>query len=75
MDVFKVGIIKIPRLVLARCYIYIIFLSNMFINKILINLQFGIILNNETIVFESFIQKFCMEGTYFPKFSTIPKIN
>jgi hypothetical protein len=74
MDVFKVGIIKIPRLVLARCYIYI-FLSNMFINKILINLQFGIILNNETIVFEIFIQNFCMEGTYFPKFSTIPKIN
>ncbi len=39
------------------------------------NLQFGIILNNEAIVLESFIQIFGMVGTHFSEYLEIPKKN
>jgi hypothetical protein len=39
------------------------------------NLQFGIILNNEAIMLESFIQIFGIVDTHFPEFLEIPKNN
>ncbi len=46
----------------------------MFSNKKNYNLQLVIILNNEAIMLESFIQIFGMAGTYFSEILAIPKI-
>jgi len=47
----------------------------MFGNKIKNNFQFFIMLNNEAIVLNSFIQAFGMVGMYFSQFFFIEKIN
>jgi hypothetical protein len=39
------------------------------------NLQFDIILNNEAMMLESFIQFFCMAGMHFSEFSIFSKSN
>jgi hypothetical protein len=53
----------------------LVFWSVMFGIKNNNNLQFGIILNNEAIVLESFIQIFGMVGTHFSEYLEIPKKN
>jgi hypothetical protein len=77
-SVFKLHITTlVPRLCLkARCLIIFILFCHlgMFSNKKNYNLQLVIILNNEAIMLESFIQIFGMAGTYFSEILAIPKI-